>query len=299
MPDAQPYADVLVNTGKPSLSAVSDMPVIDLTKPGQGDTENIPVDNADNAHQDDGTSANQAEGEADGQPQGKQAGEGKDQTSPQVRAAISRAKNQAKSAEARAQRLESQLEQALAGIAKLTEKPAQEDPRPSRETFDNPDAFEQALEGWIERRATAKATEDAKAEQTRLEQTRQAQSMIDAFTERKEAFEAEHPDFADLVENDDLQISAPMSQAIMLAEDGPAIAYWLGQNPEAAERISKLSPALAVVEIGRISHRLANPPKPPAREPIRPLNTRNSAGPKDPSEMSMEEYVAYRAAKAH
>jgi hypothetical protein len=89
-----------------------------------------------------------------------------------------------------------------------------------------------------------------------------------------------------------------MASVITTRPDGPQIAYYLGQNPEVAERLSKLSPAQAALEIGRISLRLSNPPK-PKPEPIRPLAARNSAGPKSPDEMSMEEYAAYRKTRVN
>ena len=50
----------------------------------------------------------------------------------------------------------------------------------------------------------------------------------------------------------------------MSSEDGPAIAYYLGQNPEAAERISKLAPVQAVYEIGRIASK-PSPARPEAQ----------------------------------
>lgn len=299
---AQPYADVLQNVGKPSLSAGSDMPDIDLAKPGQGDGEAGETDNKEagiDAPKDPSdtstTSGDKPEGEADGQPI-EGAGEEKDQTSPQQRAAFARERNRRQAAESRATALETQVSKLTEAVNKLVgdKDTPKEDPRPARDTFDNPDAYEKALESWVERRATDKATADTEAKHLKQQQEGQTQALVDAYKARETAFTADHPDFEDTVYADDVKITPAMTQAILEAEDGPAIAYHLGQNPEVAERIAGLSPAQQVTELGRISVKLATPPPKPKPEPIRPLNVRQTAGPKDPADMNMDEYAAYR-----
>lgn len=299
---AQPYADVLLNVGKPSLSADSDMPVIDLAKPGQGEGESgdgSGIDAATAAADTGETSGAKPEGEADAQPS-KAGGEEKDQTSPQQRAAFARERNKRQAAETRAQALESQVAKLAEAVAKLTEtkEPPKEAPRPTRDAFADPDAYEQALESWVERRATEKAKAETQAEFTKQQQDSRAKTLLDAYRDREASFEADHPDYQDLVYSDDVKITPVMSQAILEAEDGPAIAYHLGQNPEMAERIAGLTPAQQAIELGRLSVKLATPPPKPKPEPIRPLNTRNSAGPKSPTEMTMDEYAEYRKSKS-
>lgn len=299
---AQPYADILLNVGKPSLSADTDMPVVDLAKPGQGeisDEGGAGIDAGQSGSDTSQTSGDTSGGEADGQPN-KGAGEEKDQTSPQQRAAFARERNKRQAAEQRAAALESQISKLTEAVSKLvgdSDKP-KDDPRPTRDAFDNPDAYEKALEGWVERQVTTKVRTETQAEQTRQQQERQRQSQLDTYKSREATFEADHPDYQEVVYSDDVQITPVMTQAILEAEDGPAIAYHLGQNPEVAERIAGLTPAQQVYEIGRISVKLAAPPPKPKPEPIRPLNARNAAGPKSPSEMTMEEYAAYRQSKS-
>jgi len=88
-----------------------------------------------------------------------------------------------------------------------------------------------------------------------------------------------------------------MAHAILNAEDGPALAYHLGQNPELAERIAKLDPIQAVTELGRISARLVAKPLTPKPNPIRPLGARANAGPKSPDDETMDEYGTRRTAE--
>lgn len=299
---ALPFADTLGPNRAPPLSATSDMPVIDLTKPNEIEAQEAAeaelVDGKEKPANTDDTSGEQPEGEADGKPN-KTAGEEGDKTSPQQRAAFARERNRRQAAEAATAELKARIDQLTEAVQKLVPKdePA-EDPRPVREKFDDPDAYDKALEGWATRRATEVATKALKADQTKAEQERQVLAQRDAYAERKSAFEGDHPDFDDVVMSDDLKISPAMTQAILEAEDGPAIAYHLGNNPDVADRLFKLSPAQAVYEIGKISAKLANPPR-PKQEPIRPLAARNSAGPKSPDDMSMEEYAAYRKSKVN
>lgn len=304
---AQPYADVLQNVGKPSLSAGSDMPlVVDLTKPGQGDGEQAGDDasgagiDAPKDPKETGVTAEpKPAGEADGQPK-EGAGEEGDKTSPQQRAAFARERNRRQAAETRATALETQVAKLTEAVTKLVgDKEPKEDPRPARDAFDNPDAYDKALEGWVERRATDKATRDTEARFERQQQDGQRQALVDVYTARETTFRADHPDFEDTVYADDVKITPAMTQAILEAEDGPAIAYHLGQNPEVAERIAGLSPAQQVTELGRISVKLATPPPKPKPEPIRPLNVRQAAGPKDPADMTMDEYAEHRRSKAN
>lgn len=303
-PAKKPFADVLLNVGRPSLSATSDMPIIDLTKPNEGVDGGTETVNTDKTSPDAASSpskpAASGEGEADTQPQddkSQEGGEGKDELSPQVRAVISRNKNRAKAAEERAQALEAQLAAINDRLDKLTEenKP-KEVAQPQRADFQSPEEHEAALVKWASDKAATEERAKVLSEQQRQTQEAKSKAVLDTFTERKAAFEADHPDFDDVVYADDVKIAPAMTQAILEAEDGPAIAYYLGQNPEVAERINGLSMAQQVYEIGKISAKLSAPaPRPKLAAPIKPLGTRQSAGPKDPADMSMAEYAAYRA----
>lgn len=289
-----PFADTLGPNRAPATSATSDRPVV----VAEQTEETPPVDSEGKADNTDQTSGEKPEGEADGKPT-KTAGEENDTTSPQQRAAFARERNRRQAAEQRATALETKFDQLLETVSKLVPKEQpKEDPRPTRDKFEDPDAYDQALVDWSGRAAKTVALAEASAAQQRQDQDRQFNGLRDTYMERVAQFEADHADYEDVVLNDDLKISPPMSQAILEAEDGPAIAYYLGQNPEVAERLSKLSPAQAVYEIGKISNRLTNPPK-PKPEPIKPLSARNSAGPKSPDEMSMDEYAAYRKSRVN
>ena len=87
-----------------------------------------------------------------------------------------------------------------------------------------------------------------------------------------------------------------MANAIFYAEDGPEIAYFLGQNPEEAERISKLLPQRQLLELGKISQRLVTPltkPVSAAPAPGKPSKPSSETTP-SPEEETMEAYATRR-----
>lgn len=224
----------------------------------------------------------------------------------------------------RAEALQAMLDRELA--AKQAPKPepekpvAQEDDAPKRplktEFVDNPDGYEQAVDDYIAKRASYEATKAVKADRAEQEQQAQQKAIADgnkavkdAYTGRVEKAKGKYADYHEVAESPDVQVSIPMAHAIMHSEHGPDIAYHLGKNPAEAERISKLSPPLQLVELGLIVASLRAPAKEPVKEPvkeaakppvsnapkpIKPLGAGSEAVSKSPEDESMDEYAARR-----
>jgi hypothetical protein len=285
----------------PALSATSDMPTLDISKPIV-DAEPKPVDTKAKPDKTDGTSeAAKPEGEATGAED--KPGEAKkrepkvDETDPAEKAWMARERNRRQAAEQRAEYNEARLTKALEVIDKLTgEQEKKADPRPTRDAFEDPDAYDKALIDWSARAAKEAGKQEALAEARRAAIERQTEATLQTYQERAATFTETHPDWEDVALADDLKISAAMTSAIMSSEDGPAIAYYLGQNPETAERISKLSPVQAVYEIGRIASKLGAPAPKPKPAPAKPLGSRTTNG-VSPDNESMEAYAARRNAE--
>lgn len=274
----------------PTLNVVAE-PVIDLAKPPKAE----PVDTSPSDAQSSGT--DDKSGAADAQPQPKGEGGGKpDETSPQAKAAFARERNRRQAAEARSARLEAMLEQALPALQRLTQQPPEEPKRPVRQQYDDPDAYDAALEKWAAERAEGqvRADERMKAQKAQAEST--ARRALSDFEERKAAFVESHPDFDDVVLTDELTITPAMTEAIVSSEDGPAVAYWLGQNPDEAARIAKLGPVAQVLELGRIEAKLGQtPPRRQRAAPITPLRGRGEGA--GGGEESMQAYGERRLAE--
>lgn len=327
-PDATAVAmaNALPERVVPALSATSDEPVItpvvEAPKPAEGETppaavveppkegEVAPVEGE-----------KPAEGERSAEPTEAEI-LASDQTPAWMKARITKEANKARAAETRATAAEklanestANLSKALESIdsltkvqaAKLSEEAEKQDPRPAREGFDDPTAYETALIDWAGRRAAlvakAEATKEIETKTTeeankarQVETEKRTKETLDAFAVRKDDFITEHPDYTDVVEREDLMISMPMTQVIVNSEDGPAIAYYLGKNQDEADRISKLPAVLAIAEMGKISARLASKPIPASKPtPITTLKTGTEAAvAKGPEDLSMDEYAARR-----
>lgn len=227
-------------------------------------------------------------------------------------------------AEAAADKLSTDLSKALEAIEKLTSKPAEPtaDPRPTRDKFETPDAYDEALVSWSARQATELATREAEAKHLEDQNTKEAervqqeqaaeQTRVAAeWTARREKAVEKYSDYAEVAESDDLQISIPMSFAILNAGDlGPDLAYHLGKNPEEAARIAGYTISdgkggqmpnapMQVFELGKLAAGL-NKPKPVSRapDPITTIGARERAAEKPAEEQSMDEYAARSDVKA-
>lgn len=247
-----------------------------------------------------------------------------DRTEAAVKGEITKERNRRRAAEETADRLSGELSKALDGIKALTEKrtetealatETQADARPDRSKFDDPNLYDEALIEWSTRTATRlaaaefekkqadeKTANDAKtAEEKRVADEKAGfdafNARVSTFQERQDKALEQFPDYQEKVlDNDDVQITVVMREAILDADNGPAIAYHLGSNVPESVRISKLSPLAQVFEMGKIAADLARPKsnisKAPA--PFTATGGRQQAAPRSRDDMTGDEYYAVR-----
>lgn len=202
---------------------------------------------------------------------------------------------EAKAAEAQAEA--ARLAQEVADLRAAKKPDVDPDPRPQRADFDDPDAYEAALIEHSTRRALAEAPIQLAQQQAERAAREAQQAAQTAWHERVAAVKETHPDFDTVVTNPNLPISVTMAQALTAEDNGPAVAYHLGQNPAEAARIAKLAPIQQVQAIARLAVKLEQPPPVSAAPPpIKPLGSRNTADKKPLAEMTMAEYEAARMA---
>lgn len=175
------------------------------------------------------------------------------------------------------------------------EDAASDEPRPEDYDFDmakyNP--------AWYEWRKGQ--DEKASAEAKKAEAQRERQRK---FQESAQAFVQSNPDFHDVIGNPALPISEQMAEVISESDNPAAVAYYLGKNPQEAQRIAEMSPAGIGRAIGRIEASLITPAPEPQRQPTPktvtkapPPVTTLSGSPavvKSLDDMSMAEYDAQR-----
>ncbi len=118
---------------------------------------------------------------------------------------------------------------------------------------------------------TKLATEQGRtAAESLLKQERerlQAEQLIKTWTTKEAEFLKSKPDYVEKVRNNpDLVVTNETAQVIRESPIGPQIAYYLGENTDAARAIAQLPPLAQAREIGRIEAKLeaAKAPQKPA-----------------------------------
>ena len=131
-------------------------------------------------------------------------------------------------------------------------KPAASAPaegKPVAGNFETYEEYTEALTLWTIDQRESKRAADQSRKQLEAAQNEAAAQWDKRLDEARKKLE----DFDELVlENDQVNITDAMKQAIFEADRGPEVAYFLAQNPAEAERIAKLSPVAAVRAIGKI-----------------------------------------------
>lgn len=185
------------------------------------------------------------------------------------------AEERAAAAEARAAELE----------AKLAPKPAA-DAKPDPATYTDHFKYAEDLANWSAKNALS---ERDRADREQREADRQAE-MRTQWNAKQEKARAAHEDHDDVIAQSTIMVPNHVRDAIIESDSGPELLYYLAQNPEHAERIGKMTPARAGIELGKIEAKLEAPaaaaPKAEAKaaaevsrapEPITPLKGGNGA----------------------
>lgn len=169
-------------------------------------------------------------------------------------------------------------------------------PKPTREQFEyDEDQYLEALTDWKleqrEAKAQAQAAKQRQAEtQKSIEQTAYAQV---------EKGRAEFKDF-DTVTNDVSLYTQAMATAVLASDIGYKISYYLGKNPQEAQKIAALPPARQVLELGKIEERLSRSPEKKqtgAPPPITPVGTRSAANAEPDAAKDPEGWQAWERAR--
>lgn len=92
-----------------------------------------------------------------------------------------------------------------------------------------------------------------------------------AFREREAAFAKDTEDYERYAHDVNLTITQPMAEIIREMDQGPAVLYHLGKNPDIADAISKLSPLAQARELGKMEANISiKPEKPVSQAPPPP-----------------------------
>lgn len=175
---------------------------------------------------------------------------------------------------------------------------------PSPDDFENPDDYIAERAAYTTRKAAIEDDrERAEADAKSAKEAGDA-VMLDGYKEAAAEARTRYADFDKVAHGDHWTPTQPMLDVIFDSDRGPDLAYYLGSNPEEADRIARLTPARQAAELGRIEATKlpdAKPkPKPQTKAPppIKPISNAAPAAEKSPAEMSPAEYRAWRTKKA-
>jgi len=150
---------------------------------------------------------------------------------------------------------------------------------PKLEDYENFDEYVTAKAEFIAEQkiqaALAKNGEAAAAEKAKVAR----EQSIAGYQEKVAKFVKEAPDFHERMEAEanDIPMSAPMERAIIEFENGPKLAYYLLDHPDEAEKISNMTPAMAVRALTLIEEGFKKPVAvTQATPPITPVGSRST-----------------------
>lgn len=179
------------------------------------------------------------------------------------------------------------LDEKLSGLEEKVNGLANPPPaRPQRPDFETEEEYEDAVYDW----RTEKPAQKPVKEESMQPQAQVPETVARNWRKQVELGIDKYDDFEEVAFN------APITESVadIVAESKTAadIAYFLGENPEEAERISRMSLAMQVREIDKIGEKFSKPvTKTP--EPISPVKGTDT-GILDLEKMSPEQYRDYR-----
>lgn len=295
----------LLDQQHPALSSNNDMPVIE-TKP-DAQPEKVEAEAAPEEAELTEESATPATEEQPGADQGKKTPKG-------VQKRLDELTKQREDAERRAEAEKAEKLRILAMLESQSkvEKPQEviqeaEPVRPNKADFADEATYLEAFVEYAEKRAEFVAERKFKQQSEEAARVAAEQAMAEAqqkatqaYQERVEKTKAQYADFNEVANRQDVNITVPIAYALLHHEQGPALQYYLGKNPTEATRIAKLDAPSQLVELGIIAaSKLTEQPKPEVSAAPPPLKRTKPAETlivKNPSDMTMDEYSAWRKA---
>ena len=147
--------------------------------------------------------------------------------------------------------------------------------RPDLKDFKTLEEYTEALTDWKlnQREAQKRADDEKRAVQTA------AQALQDSWAAKDQAAAQAHPDYRELMDSTEIPVGPGVlaaRQALLEEENGAEILYHLASHPAELKRIAALSPAKAILEIGKLAVSLA-----PSSSPENP-QPKVSSAPKPP-----------------
>lgn len=203
----------------------------------------------------------------------------------------------------RAERENAELKEKLSKVSA-----ADDDPRPKRSDFEDPDAYEASRDEWLIRQAR-KGNEPAARDDKPPLPSAQDMERVDSARYVNQVGEERHEDYKEVVSKSEAKYSVEVFDAI-IAVDDPEISadlvYYISNNPAKAAELSRLKGNALAIQVGRLASGIeagtidikARSKAPSsAPKPIKPLGGGDARPRSSAQATSMDEYIAKRRAE--
>ena len=163
------------------------------------------------------------------------------------------------------------------------------------------EAFNYDMAAWsaaMTEHVTQRTLSQAEQRLQQAEQQRIQRQVAEQFDSRSREYATANPGFEDRVADMAriVQFHPAVVEVIGTSDHGPAVADYLATHLDEADRIARMQPHLAALQLGRIEAKVSAPkPKPVSNAPApAPVLGGGSAVQKDPERMSTDEWLKWR-----
>lgn len=175
--------------------------------------------------------------------------------------------------------------------------------RPKQEDFNDYDEYVEALADWKTEQKLAKKLEEFQQQEAKEAAEKQAKDVFDAYQKRCDDAREKYEDFDDVAWSD---VEAPnvVLDVIRQHENGPDLQYYLGSHKDFSRKLLAMSPAMALVEVGKLMDKFAaeaeGEPEPQATRksnappPIKPIGGSATKSSIAADELPYQEYRRLR-----
>ncbi len=204
----------------------------------------------------------------------------------------------------------------LAGKSAAAEVKAPVDQKPSPDQFKTYEEYVEALaEFKADQKIEAKLASHRETEEKNTEDE-QLKKTFALYNQRVSEAQSRYDDFDEVVGRRDIQIPQAVQMAVIELDNGPDVAYYLGQHPEICQELCQKRPMAAVAMLGRLAATLeveaedenqneSEPGEKPAPKPavsstpapIRPLRKPAPASTGLNDDLSVDEWLRRRNAQ--
>lgn len=185
--------------------------------------------------------------------------------------------------ERRADSLQKQLDE-------MQKTPELEEPTLEQHDYDT-DAFNDAQVDYKIQEGVKKGIKANSQSNVLEKQQLEAQQLTDSFIEKVTALDSEGMDKINSIPD----LPEGVVDAIKQSPESGELALYIAKNPEVADKLAAMNPAVAMMELGRISVKMSIKPEiklSAAPDPITTLNSGGSALEISEDDMTMDQWMA-------